>query len=168
MIEQVEKLEDILEPYHGQTVWCSDEDCVYRFDAVEGWQKVPEDNTEAEINMNIYEMNKQIIGQLEILDEATMAEKGKLVRDFVSSWGNKYYMLLCRELNYYTLFDINLKDADETVEEVLFECSNAIGEIKSVEVTSDECAIEIWVTNEDNETYAMYFFPYDNGVVVCG
>lgn len=167
MIEQVEKLEDILEPYHGQTVWCSDEDKVYRFDAVEGWQEVPEDGANTKLNMNVYEMNKQIIGQLEILDETAMKEKGKVVRDFVSSWGHKYYMLLCRELNYYTLFNINLKDADETVEDVLFECAEVIGDIKSVEAVDDNCAVEIWVTN-DNDTYVMYFFPYDNGVVVCG
>lgn len=168
MIEQVEKLEDILEPYHGQIVWCSDEDKAYRFDAVEGWQEVPEDSTSTQLNMNVYEMNKQIIGQLEILDKATMEEKGKIVRDFVSSWGHKYYMLLCRELNYYTLFNINLKDADETVEDVLFECAEVIGDIKSVEAVDDNCAIEIWVTSSDNDTYVMYFFPYDNGVVVCG
>ena len=167
MIEQVEKLEDVLEPYHGQMVWCSDEDKVYRFDAVEGWQEVPEDGANAQFNMNVYEMNKQIIGQLEILDKTTMEEKGKLVRDFVDSWGHKYYMLLCRELNYYTLFNINLKDADDTVEDVLFECAEVIGDIKSVEAVDDNCAIEIWVTN-DNDTYVMYFFPYDNGVVVCG
>jgi len=86
MIEQVEKLEDVLEPYHGQTVWCSDEDKCYRFDAVEGWQEIPDDRTETAISMNVYEMNKQIIGQLEILDEAAMAEKGEFVRNFIGKW----------------------------------------------------------------------------------
>ena len=167
MIEQVEKLEDILEPYHGQTVWCSDEDKVYRFDVIEGWQEIPE-GADVGFNMNIYEMNKQIIGQLEILDDVAMKEKSEFVRNFIGKWNHQYYMLLCRELNYYTLFHIDLKNADETVEDVLFECAGVIGDIKSIEATSDECAIEIWVTNRDNETYAMYFFPYDNGVVVCG
>ena len=168
MIEQVEKLEDVLEPYHGQTVWCSDEDKIYRFDAVEGWQEIPEDNTNAEFNMNIYEMNKQIIGQLEILDETALAEKREFVRNFIGKWNHQYYMLLCRELNYYTLFHIDSKLADEPVEDVLLECAEVIGKIKSIEITEDDCAIEIWVTNSDNETYVMYFFPYDNGVVVCG
>ena len=37
MIEQVEKLEDVTMPSHGQTVWCSSEDKCYRYDAIEGW-----------------------------------------------------------------------------------------------------------------------------------
>jgi hypothetical protein len=57
MIEQVEKVEDILEPYHGQTVWCSEEDKVYRYDAVEGWQHVPEEGNTS-FAMNTYAMNK--------------------------------------------------------------------------------------------------------------
>ena len=45
MIEQVEKLSDIEMPSHGQTVWCSSEDKCYRYDAIEGWQEVPEDGS---------------------------------------------------------------------------------------------------------------------------
>jgi len=87
MIEQVEKLEDILEPYHGQTVWCSDEDKVYRFDVIEGWQEIPE-GADVGFNMNIYEMNKQIIGQLEILDDVAMKEKSEFVRNFIGKWNH--------------------------------------------------------------------------------
>jgi hypothetical protein len=60
MIEQVKNLSDIEMPSHGQTVWCSSEDKCYRYDAIEGWQEVPEDG-ETTIGMNMYDINKQII-----------------------------------------------------------------------------------------------------------
>ena len=58
MIEQVNSLDEILEPYHGQQVYVKPEDgtepSYWRFDAVEGWQKL-----NPELNMgSAYDMNK--------------------------------------------------------------------------------------------------------------
>lgn len=166
MIEQVEKLTDIAEPYHGQTVWCSDEDKCYRYDAVEGWQEVSEDG-ETTIGMNMYSINKQIISQLPAINEADMiAVKREIIRKYCDEMKAEYYMLLCRDINYYTVFRIDLKLADETIEDAIIDCANYIGTIKSVGLTEDEQAIELWMTHED-DTYVAYFFPYDEGVIVC-
>lgn len=167
MIEQVEKLEDILEPYHGQSVWCSSEDKAYRYDAIEGWQEIPEDN-ETSIGMNMYDINKQIISQMPALTPGKLTEKKILVRDFILKTKNRYYMLLCRDINYYTLFSIENTSSDELLENIMLdECiAKYLGDIKSVEVTEDGGAIEIWYTAHD-DSYVMYFFPYDTGVVVC-
>lgn len=165
MIEQVEKLEDILEPRPGQTVYCKADEKVYQWSPVEGWQKV---DVNSNITMSEYDMNKQIVGQLDALSDEALHEKEALVRSFCDEWKHRFYMLLCRELNYYTVFCMDLKLADEPIETALFECANDIGKIKAIDNTVDGCAIEIWVTNSNNETYAMYFFPYDNGVIVCG
>ena len=167
MIEQVETLEEIMEPYAGQTVWCANEDKVYRFDPVEGWQHIP-DNQDTSIGMNMYDINKQIIAQLPAINEADMiAVKREIIRKYCDQQKAEYYMLLCRDINYYTVFRIDLKLADETIEDVLVECANCIGAIKSVGFTEDGCAIELWMTNEE-DTYVAYFFPYDQGVIVCG
>lgn len=167
MIEQVEKLEDVTMPSHGQTVWCSSEDKCYRYDAIEGWQEVPEDN-ETTIGMNMYDINKQIISQLPVMSDEAIAEALVELRRFVDETKNKFYMLLCRDINYYTLFMRDLKLADETIEDVLLECAHTLGDIKAIERTDG--AIEIWIENEffENGPYAMYFFPYDGGVEVCG
>ena len=168
MIEQVEKLKDIVEPYAGQTVWCSSEDKVYRFDPVEGWQHVPEDGTTS-IGMNIYDMNRQIIGQLAPLTDEELAKKKALVRAFITNTKNKYYMLLCRDINYYTIFAMDIYlNTNDILEDVMFdECiTKYLGDIKAVEITEDGGAIEIWYTAHD-DTYVMYFFPYDAGVVLC-
>lgn len=166
MIEQVETLEEIIEPYAGQTVWCSSEDKVYRFDPVEGWQHIPDDQ-DTSIGMNMYDINKQIIAQLPAINEADMiAVKREIIRKYCDQMKAEYYMLLCRDINYYTVFKIDLKLADETIEDVLVDCANYIGTIKSIGFTEDEQAIELWMTNEE-DTYVAYFFPYDKGVIVC-
>ena len=168
MIEQVETLEEVLEPRAGQTVWCSTEDKVYRFDPVEGWQAIENDETASSIGMNMYDINKQIIAQLPAIDEENMAAvKREIIRKYCNQQKAEYYMLLCRDINYYTVFRIDLKLADETIEDVLVECANCIGAIKSIGFTEDEQAIELWMTNEE-DTYVAYFFPYDEGVIVCG
>jgi hypothetical protein len=118
-------------------------------------------------SMSAYDMNKQIIGQLQIMDNDTINEKKKLIREFVDKEHNQFYMLLCRDINYYTLFAIDVKLADELIDDLVIECANDIGSIKAIDPTEDKRAIEIWVTNQE-ETYVMYFFPYDSGVIVCG
>ena len=152
MIEQVDTLEEILEPYAGQTVWCATEDKVYRFDPIEGWQHIGTDETASSIGMNMYDINKQIVAQLPAISEADMITvKREIIRKYAD----------------YTIFRIDLKLADETLDDVLIECAANIGTIKSVGFTEDEQALELWMTNEE-DTYVAYFFPYDQGVIVCG
>lgn len=165
MIEQVNSLNEILEPTAGQTVFNLEDNSYYRYDPIEGWKMVkPEGN----FQMQAYDINKQIVGQLEILDEIALASKAKEIRDFAYSSNYKFFMLLCRDLNYYTVFYLDAKQADETIEDVVIECAQDVGEIKAIDFVENNVAIEFWVTNEDNESFVMYFFPYDNGVVLCG
>ena len=165
MIEQVEKLEDIEMPSHGQTVWCSSEDKCYRYDAIEGWQEVPEDGS-TEIGMNMYDINKQIISQLPPMSEEGISERLVEMKNYVDDLKNTFYMLLCRDINYYTVFMID-GDANEKFEDVLLECLKTFGQIKAIDEVDG--AFEIWIENEffDGGPYAFYFFPYDIGVERC-
>lgn len=164
MVETIQSLEGIAEPTPGQIV-CNEQDGkFYRWDPIEGWKLFQFDG---DIKMTAYDINKQIIGQLPIMDKTAIAEKKKTIREFVSNKQNQFYMLLCREVNYYTVFAIDVKLADECVDDVVIECAADLGLIKSIEPTEDGNAIEIWVSNSE-DTYAMYFFPYDAGVIVCG
>ena len=164
MIESVTSREEVLEPYAGQTVYSEVDDKVFRFDPVAGWEEI---KTNGNLSLSAYEINKQVISQLPPLSAEELAEKKILIRDFMINTQNKYFMLLCRDINYYTLFHLDVyENTDERLEDILFaECAIFIGDIKAVDPT-DDGAIEIWVTNE-TDTYAMYFFPYDAGVILC-
>lgn len=114
------------------------------------------------IQTNLYDLNKQLVSQLpEFMDAKIRLEEFK--KDNVN-----FYMLLCRELNYYTIFQIsNTAPEEDKFSDVVIECANDIGIIKAATPT-DDGAFEIWVTDtETNESYVMYLFNYDRGIVPC-
>lgn len=116
-----------------------------------------------ELHMNMYEMNKNLIIQLPDISKKDL-EAGKKKINQVASNG-KYFMLLCNELKYYTVFNISVEGV-EKIEDVVLDCINHIGAtIKSIDNTP-EGALEIWIKKYE-ETYAMYFFNYDGGVEIC-
>lgn len=88
----------------------------------------------------------------------------KLINSLVQP--NHYYLLLCNELKYYTVFISGCGDSKPTLSKELYSCLDNIGQIKSIEVSEDGLALEIWITNED-DSYCMYFFNYDMGVIKC-
>ena len=114
------------------------------------------------MNLSLYEMNKQVISQLpEIEDIAVLTP----IRKYKNKDG-KYFMLLCRDLNYYTLFVIDL-ESDVRIEQEVLECLKELGTIKSVEEFEDKNLVEIWVQPENSDPVVMYFFNYDRGVIPC-
>lgn len=167
MVESVKTLEEVLEPAAGDMVWCEADNKPYRWDPVEGWKPVA---MEGNFQMSAYDMNKQIMGQLPELDAKTLAGKKEMMREFMQLNDATFYMLLCRDINYYTLFyktPVEHELAEEFLEDIMIdECLPNIGKIKSIELTDG--AIEIWVQDAEDCVYVAYFFPYDSGVIVCG
>lgn len=115
--------------------------------------------------LTLYDVNKMLIKESAPLDANERWELGKAIWQFCENTNNKFYMLLCNDIRYYTLFN-RIKDAFENIEDIVMECAEDIGKIVSYNATEE--AIEIWVrANEIEEILVMYFFPYDRGVVEC-
>ena len=141
------------------------------------WSDIKAD-TNSEVSLSAYDINKQIIGQLPALNTEEMNEKKALILDFCAETRNSYYMLLCRDINYFTLCHrttnpteahnvMRYPEDDELIfiDDLVIECAQNVGVIKAIEQVDG--AIEIWITNPYGETHAMYFFPYDGGVEAC-
>ena len=144
------------------------------------WNDIKAD-ANSEIQMTAYDINKQVIHQLPTLTEDELIEKKEMIYQYCEETANEYYMLLCRDLNYFTLCNRHPKliskehnvrvyvDNDEliTIQDLIIECAQVHGDIKAIDRVDG--AIEIWVDNPnfDNSTYVMYFFPYDGGVEAC-
>ena len=170
------------EPEAGQVVIITDEggksNDVQMWTGTE-WTSIKAD-TNSEIQMTAYDINKQVIDQLPALTEEEIESNKDIIGQFVQNTNNEYYMLLCREKNYFTLCHrvpgMNPSPADNvrqysewpneliTTEDLIIECAKCLGEIKSIELVDG--AVEIWVT-DPFDTYVMYFFPYDGGVEAC-
>ena len=124
------------------------------------------------INMSLYEINQSLISQLPAYDEDQIEE----LEDKIDAWKhnnhlkNNYYMLLCRDNNYYTVLHYNNEKSEFNTlgQGVLTLLLEADYTIHSDEILDDHC--EIWAKNETTgqEAHVFMLFPYDEGVVTYG
>lgn len=124
---------------------------------------------EANLGIDLYAMNKNLVKQQTVeLSEAALNSKKEIVKNYLKATNNEYYMLLCNDRKDYTIFKRdNKEDKNEmmALSKILIdECIKNRGEIRAVDLTEDNSAIEIWLIVED-EAYVYYFFPYDNAII---
>ena len=119
-------------------------------------------------NMSLYEINQGIIGQFPKYDSDQIKDLENRINEWNTKYSESYYfMLLCRDNNYYTIFhlDSELSDFSSLGEGTLGVLIESGYTIHSDEIVDDHC--EIWAKNEEN-TYAFMLFPYDQGVIYYG
>lgn len=124
------------------------------------WNVIKMDSSGFE--MGLYDMNKQIISQLQDLINWNTIEE--VLNKFDEKWHNHYYMLYGKEISYFTVFSI--KERIAFGREVIDVIKN-IGPVKAIDPTEAQDAIEVWVMY-DNEPTCLYLFPYDMGIVEVG
>ena len=115
------------------------------------------------LNMSMYELNKCVVRQLPSMTEEQLAAAGDLIDSFQKE--NKYFMLLGKDLDYYTIFQTK-ENMEETMGEAVIDCLSNLGDIKAIDLTPEEQTIEIWIT-QNSEAYVLYLFNYDEGVILC-
>ena len=114
---------------------------------------------------NLYQLNKMLVANLTNYGVEDIKSAKKLIRNFIDENSAKVYMLLCHDLRYYTIFLKN-KSYEENMEDVVIECLEYFGDIKSIEYDEDSNVIELWFTYEE-EPFVAYLFGYDEGVILC-
>lgn len=151
-------------PEVGEVAYATDTNELYIFKDNQWVLATPE--TKGNVEMSLYDMNKQIIAQLPTMKQCQ--EKIDLMNDFVKQANNVYYMLYGKEISYFTVFVTNMFEYEiATLGDAVYECLANVGPIKSIEYTENKDAIEIWVM-ADEEATCLYLFPYDSGIVKVG
>ena len=113
----------------------------------------------------LYDFNRDLIKTMKNLSAEELQNKKDVIDSFIKNTNNQYYMLLCKEKSDYTIF--RLCDSKEKLTDVLVdECLFNRGNIKVIDITAKNDAIEIWIEQE-KEMFCYYFFPYDNAVIEC-
>lgn len=117
---------------------------------------------------NLYDLNKDLVEkETKPLTQEELAIKKEMVHNFLRENGKaSYMMLLCHEQRDYTVFNLTTTDdfAIYTPNILIDECLKNRGEIRSIELTANKDAIEIWLVI-DKKAYCYYFFDYTNGVI---
>ena len=123
---------------------------------------------ELDTGMTLYDINKQIISQLPALTIDELHEKKTIINQYDYEQQSPYYMMLCNELKYYTVFSVqDGRSGKPSFWSEVIECLIEFAdEVKSIEMANDNSAIEIWI-KKDNEINVMYLFNYKFGVIDC-
>ena len=128
---------------------------------------------------SLYDVNKSLVEKNVVcLTDEEMQNKKDMIVDFINQSNNTYYMLLCNDRKDYTIFHRRYSEESrnfydlaglnyENLEKILIdECLPNRGKTKSIEITEDQSAIEIWLSI-NGESYCYYFFPYDAAIIDC-
>lgn len=147
----------------GEIAYAADTDKYYKYEN-DTWVETEIENppTREQLNMTLYDMNKQLAKQMPLYDEAHLKDMAESLRSWKRDDVN-LYMLYGKEISYFTLFQKHVLAKDNFIQ-ALFECLNSFEGIYSFEIVDDNTA-EIWVKYEDDAT-CMYLFNYDAGVVI--
>lgn len=120
------------------------------------------------LNMNLYDLNKSIVAQLPDIENLESDSILDLLDSFYEETDNLYYMLYGKEISYFTVFYAN-DNSEEGLDNVfsinVTDCLKAFKSVKSIDYTENKDAIEIWVSDDNDNVTCLYLFPYDNGVV---
>lgn len=123
-------------------------------------------NSKSEVKVNLYEINKTVMSQMKPINLKQRLEAVEIIKEFCgAATSDNYYMLLCKDLNYYTIFTVKNNNIGSTpIAPTVIQCAEDMGQIVSIEKNNDMNSIEIWVKS-DNDAYCMIFFDYTAGVV---
>ena len=127
--------------------------------------KAPENTSNITLG-TAYEINKNLVEKYEKeLTTKELQNKKTEIINFIQETKGQYYMLLCNDKKDYTVFNMLNKNNIEKMTNILVdECLVNRGIIKGIDLTKDKCAIEIWLSIE-NEAFCYYFFKYDDAVI---
>lgn len=155
-------------PKKGEIFYCEAEEQYYIFN--DKWMPY-EQKSEEKLELNLYNLNKQIIEQLGPINTEEQREKiYNILNSFhIEKSDNNFFLLFGKEISYFTLFQTVAKDAEcANLAEGVIECLENVGELYSVETTKEEDAVEIWVKEPYIGLTVLYLFPYDQGVCTIG
>lgn len=168
VVSRKKDLEAIQNHEEGEMAMCEDTNEIFMWNKETGWTQV--ENFNKGFELNLYDLNKNLITQLEPLDFDKIYQKRELIENYYNMSNSVYHMLLSRDYGYYTLFchnDTMMTDFSN-FSDALFTIITELGDIYSIE-SNEDGAIEIWIKpNGEEESYVFYLFPYDTGVVYYG
>ena len=118
--------------------------------------------------MNLYDYAKLFVNGMKEISEEDLKIGKTLIKNYLKERKQECYMLLCREIYDFTIFQNVNPENDWNYEEffsAILDCfANRNMIIKQIDRADDTSAIEIWVQMEE-EQLCFYLFPYDLGVI---
>ena len=115
-------------------------------------------------NLTLYEFNQQMYSQMEPLSHDALHPLLTNIGDWFSKSRSKWFMLMCHELRYYTIFDFARPYYNKALTE-LQACAAGMGKIVGIEYNHDQDYWEIWIKNDEGEVNMFILFDCSRLVV---
>ncbi len=157
-------------PMPGQKyVDSNDETWICNIDGTQ-WLKY-EQNPDGSINTGLtqYDLNKMVIEQLPSqITNGQLKESKNILKQLIEKYKDKYFMLLCNDIHYYTVLHRIISDENIIkFHNLVIELLQDNGVIQTIDWANEsKDAVECWIKNEKGALMFM-LFPYDWGVVEC-
>ena len=115
--------------------------------------------------MTLYDMSKQVVKNLPARTTAIELEPCKKILRNFKKLG--YFMLMCREDNYYTVVRVRKAKNPDKFEDLIIELLQEHGDIKDIDYADKtKDSLECWVQNgEEVRMFKLFFYSW--GVVEC-
>lgn len=123
------------------------------------------------LGMSLYDVNKNFMADQPSLSQDELTASLKVIEDYVfDTYKNStYFMLLCKELSYYTVFVRDSESSTNILTDEVLNCLQWIAkDILSIELNTTNNTPEIWIRTPEEEVVCMYLFNYDDGVIDFG
>lgn len=135
---------------------------IYKANSEGEWEEIKVDGG---LTLSLYDLNKTVMAQMPEMTTAQKKEATELIQKYTEeATSETYYMLLGREINYYTVFPVLPNNHSATpIASTVLECAADVGKVVDVSL-NDANAIEIWVKTQDDAT-CLVFFDYTMGIV---
>lgn len=136
----------------------------------EAFEKYKQEHKDEKIaEMSLYDCNRQLMSNCQDLTTEEIQNKISYLETWFEGHPDKYFMLLCNELNYFTVFHqctTTFGSFTKLAQEILDFVTKYIGNVKAIDIdTNDVIAIWGWQQEKDELPHCFYLFPYGQGVV---
>ena len=128
---------------------------------------------EIKCGYSMYDFNASLVKNYPPLKWAGLNKAKFIINDFHNNHKNRYYIALCHNLRYFTVYDTKPNDIKINLSvsfgaEVI-DCSSNLGEILDVQISDNKQSVEIWVKqNSERGAECVVLIPYDKGIVKVG
>lgn len=117
--------------------------------------------------MTLYDVNKAAYKALPAKTNEELDLLEKKLSEYLRTHLSKYYMMLCNELKYYTIYTWDsrgdfYKNTNKMAWEII-DVAKTLGAIKGIEFL-DDGAVELWI-EADDDCNLYYLFDYERGVI---
>lgn len=116
-------------------------------------------------SLTLYDLNKQMYSQMSPMTKETMHPLLTNIGDWFSKSRSKWFMLMCYELRYYTIFNFARPYYNKALTE-LQACAYGMGDVVGIEYNHERDYWEIWIKNREGTDTNMFVLFDCSGLVV--